>query len=467
MHPELEIQKIFINLCSDAKRLLKIVTEVIIYNFLSNLSKLTKSDDSDVKSTGKGLYRETSSLITALLSLLQKHRHLAIYLFFLRSDYSSLVKGCQHKTPLLSDMDCTSLRSVTFFECLFLLKYFSIHGQDLILLVKSLGLPTGTLFISRKDPTTRLDISQVMINRILQMMIQELKNNVQKPSKSILEYTEKHRLLYSITSTFSYAWTSIIKLCSRRNFEDHYKDTYFNLLKQIIRSFKILACYNYHVFDGWWKALNILVKQLENHYQTQISLMSTNEKSIGLYKNDRYSDFLPISKTTSLLEYKMISNNTFARIQSKLRDQSRIPTNKNEEFEEKVKNRNEGMINKHKDNVLRVPLNVNSIVSESKSWQKILTDYNRDLDTIISNYYTSENDQKEFKRDREFTRNIKPYTQDFSFDIGIKIEYTDSSLNGPEFTIISDEKTSNSVDEATNPTNNQRYFLKVICMTHF
>ena len=112
--------------------------------------------------------RETSSIFTMLLMLLQKHPHLILHLAFTKTDYSFLAKTYLPSIPLISHVNIEGFQSLSFLECLFKMKYFSLNTQDLLLLIKLLGSPIGVTFISPTNPQTVLDASYIIVNKIIQ-----------------------------------------------------------------------------------------------------------------------------------------------------------------------------------------------------------------------------------------------------------------------------------------------------------
>ena len=236
-----------------------VLTTSLIENYLYNLS---------IANDGHK-FRETSTILVIILTLLDRYPQFTIYLSLHKHCYLSLISSYKSQLPLLTRINTDDLSSATFFECLFKIQYFTVHGQDLLglskLLLKSY---TGVVYLDPEDPQELLDFSHMMIIEILMHMCTELERGL--PKEDSVHYTralpENYILLYDNITVLTY----ILKNINPRDLDIHsfgkeFRNAFRLAIELILRSL-------YFILNRFYKAnenrrkVDFLLEDLIRHF---------------------------------------------------------------------------------------------------------------------------------------------------------------------------------------------------------
>lgn len=295
---------------------MRLLTHSIIKNYLANFDRFT--DIKNQYQAEKTKFTPAITLAVTLSTLLQKFRHLMLYIVFQKDDYSSLILPYISKNTFIDSSDVECFRSITFLECLFKTGCFSLNSEELLVLIKVLTSQTGVTFARPDDPETVLDVSTIIVHQLLDILSQQLDNmSVQDQHKQLL--TLKSSItVSSCTRVFFSIWKFLDSHYSRSVFIKYYKDKIMKLLDQVM-SFSV----GWSMLRSYGVGLGAVVDsnlhlELSRYYNDILSKSHLDSDVINLIKQYKYRDFLQGSELTGDVKNPELWNNAGFQISQKM-----------------------------------------------------------------------------------------------------------------------------------------------------
>ena len=278
------------------------LTECLLNNYFFNFSQ----------SLGEKSFRGTSDLFTLLLTLVEKYPYLSVYLCFQVRDYTYL-KEVHSQASIIHHIDDDGLRSITFIECLFKINYFYVHSQDLYAISKLFAsFYTGIILVDLEDPKCLLDVSHIMIVKLLNYIDTDLKQKNTSPNNADRLSIENYGLLYNSVSAVSCILNSMncddLKIPS---FERDFKAMFLSIIKQILHTLTASLRNEFRILQGYGDIDTILVSALDKYYDYQLNSKSYSKNQINAIKSEIYKQLWTNQKQTLVPmkhEYKHQSN---------------------------------------------------------------------------------------------------------------------------------------------------------------
>ena len=239
-------------------------------------------------------FREVSGLFILLLMLIKRHPYLTAYICFQVRDYTYLNEtfSC---IPIIGHFDSTDLRSVTFIECLFKIKYFYVHSQDLFAIAKLFtSFYTGiTIAADSEDSRSLLDFSHIIVIKLMRYMDVQLKEKFSTPHDANVSPGESYGILYNSLSALSCIlnnmnWSDLRLTGFGRDF----KAAFLSLIKQTLRALKFSSSNDLKILKDYGEVDVILVSVLDMYYDRQLKLTSCSNGQIEVMKYQAYGELV-------------------------------------------------------------------------------------------------------------------------------------------------------------------------------
>ena len=262
------------------------LTASLIENYLYNLS---------IANSGRN-FRETSTIFLIIITLLDRYPQLTIYLSLHKRCYLSILSPYKSRLSLFTRINIDNLSAATFFECLFKIQYFTVHGQDLLalsrLLLKSY---TGVVYSNPKDPQELFDFSHIMINEVIMHMCTELERGLPKEDSVHCTPTlaENYILLYDSITVLTYILKNIHpEDLDTHSFGKEFRDVFCHAIKLILRSLNFILNQFYKVNENFRKVDGLLEDLMHRFNKLQTSLESLMKEQYSQSGQTCYKKYL-------------------------------------------------------------------------------------------------------------------------------------------------------------------------------
>jgi len=265
----------------NVQKTLDLLTDSLLDNYLSNTVQLSCATTQQLK--------ETAGLLSILTSFLFKYRHLILYVTFVKRDYGFLFDKYAPSISFIKRASRDQFTSMTFLECLFSCKYFAFYAEELLPLTKVLCLFTGITFVTPQDPKTIVDISEIIINKFINHLSQNIEDlggpDINSPCNAYFVH-------YNMARTFTFIWSNILQNYNEGEFVKYFKKSILQVANKIA-SFVRFSPKIYSEFLKLSDGFDAIFSSHLNHYYQKCKTKATlTEETINQFKSDHYKQLL-------------------------------------------------------------------------------------------------------------------------------------------------------------------------------